>query len=137
MYAELQKKRLGRRIRWTVVLVPFLLVFIGLSTRYLSHPAALDVLSSRSSSWASLSDWTPHKRHAFPDPAPAETSPATTIGSSSVTGTSLTLASASLVAAVPATSTSTASAPWYTPQPVHIISAQSEPLLSQHMLCSR
>ncbi|KAF7306465.1 hypothetical protein MIND_00437700 [Mycena indigotica] len=40
------KRRIGRRTRWTVVLVPLALIFITASTRYLTHPAAFDWLSS-------------------------------------------------------------------------------------------
>ncbi|KAI0754341.1 hypothetical protein C8Q80DRAFT_1094050 [Daedaleopsis nitida] len=81
-YALSQKKRVGRRIRWTVVLVPLILVFIALSTRYITHPAAFDVLASRASGWSTVKDWTPHKRHAEP------AAPATTVDSKP-TGSSL------------------------------------------------
>ena len=77
-----------------MVLVPLVLVFIALSTRYLSHPAAFDALtSSRSATWSTLQDWTPHKRHAAPEPVPASaTGSATTIAFSQPTGSSLSLA---------------------------------------------
>ncbi|EMD35597.1 hypothetical protein CERSUDRAFT_85543 [Gelatoporia subvermispora B] len=66
------KKRTGRRTRWTILLVPAILIFITASTRYLSHPAALDALSPdyAAEDWqtwtAALQDWRPHKRHPFP-----------------------------------------------------------------------
>ena len=90
-YAQQQhaeKKRIGRRIRWAVLLAPLVFVLVGLSTRYLTHPAALDLLSSHetNSGWAAISDWSPHKRHAAPEPA------ATTIDESTPSGTSLSIA---------------------------------------------
>ncbi|EJF59743.1 hypothetical protein BD309DRAFT_876085 [Dichomitus squalens] len=92
-YALLQKKRTARRIRWTVVCVPLVLVFIALSTRYLTHPAAFDALSSsHPATWSTLQDWTPHKRHAAPEPVPDTTGFATTIANSKPTGSSLSLA---------------------------------------------
>ncbi|RPD61430.1 hypothetical protein L227DRAFT_68773 [Lentinus tigrinus ALCF2SS1-6] len=90
-YAQLQKKRVGRRTRWAVVFLPLALVLIALSTRYLTHPAAFDAFSTRSPSWSSVKDWTPHKRHAAPDPVPA-TSAATTVDNAKPTGTDLSLA---------------------------------------------
>ncbi|KAI0697498.1 hypothetical protein C8T65DRAFT_710377 [Cerioporus squamosus] len=99
-YAQLQKKRAGRRTRWTVVFLPLVLIFIALSTRYLTHPAAFDALSSRSPSWSSVKDWTPHKRHAAPEPAPA-TSAATTVGDSKPTATDLSLAPSATNTKVP------------------------------------
>ncbi|CCL98222.1 uncharacterized protein FIBRA_00216 [Fibroporia radiculosa] len=41
----LRKRRTARHTRWTVLLIPLVLIIITLSTRYLSHPAVLDVLS--------------------------------------------------------------------------------------------
>ena len=89
-YAVLQKKRSARRTRWTVVLVPLVLVLVALSTRYLAHPAAFDILASRAPNWSAAKDWTPHKRHAEPDPAP-QTQEATTVDSGKPTDTSLSL----------------------------------------------
>lgn len=63
------KHRTARHTRWTILLVPLVLVLITASTRYVSHPALLDMFSADSSPAAPLS-WTPHKRHASPDPAP-------------------------------------------------------------------
>ncbi|KAH9922890.1 hypothetical protein B0H21DRAFT_701385 [Amylocystis lapponica] len=74
-----EKRRIGRRTRWTVLLVPLALIAITLSTRYLTHPAALDVLSPDEhfpdwQEWTmTFSDWRPHKRHPFPDPHPQDT----------------------------------------------------------------
>jgi hypothetical protein len=63
-------KRVGRRIKWMAILVPLTLILITLSLRYVTHPAALDLLlpdlpsPSGPRTWKScLSDWSPHIRH--------------------------------------------------------------------------
>ncbi|KAF7360259.1 hypothetical protein MVEN_00755000 [Mycena venus] len=57
MSPETLKRRIGRRTRWTVVLVPIALVLITVSTRYLTHPAAFDLFSEPPSlNWESLSE---------------------------------------------------------------------------------
>ncbi|PSS36972.1 hypothetical protein PHLCEN_2v1188 [Hermanssonia centrifuga] len=89
------KQRTARRTRWAVLLVPAVLILITLSTRYLSHPAVLDILSTNydAPSWemwsTTLTDFKPHKRHASPDPEPQQASsliafptPTTTLTSS-------------------------------------------------------
>ncbi|KAF9019109.1 hypothetical protein BDZ89DRAFT_992754 [Hymenopellis radicata] len=63
-----EKRSVGRRIKWTVLLVPLALVLITASTRYITHPAAFDVLSEGFQlNWETLTttgvDWQPHKRH--------------------------------------------------------------------------
>ncbi|KAJ7152253.1 hypothetical protein C8R43DRAFT_1003906 [Mycena crocata] len=68
------KRRIGRRTKWTVVLVPMALILITVSTRYLTHPAAFDMFSEPPSlNWETLSarasEWAPHKRHPLPAPA--------------------------------------------------------------------
>jgi hypothetical protein len=64
------KRVTAQRTKWAVLAVPLVLVLITLTTRYLTHPAALDVLSgSRGlNSWSPtlLTDWRPHKRHPSP-----------------------------------------------------------------------
>ncbi|KAI0792506.1 hypothetical protein C8Q75DRAFT_753184 [Abortiporus biennis] len=40
------KQRTARRMRWSILMVPAVLILITLSTRYLSHPAVLDLLSN-------------------------------------------------------------------------------------------
>ncbi|KAJ7100143.1 hypothetical protein B0H15DRAFT_944501 [Mycena belliarum] len=66
------KRRIGRRTRWTVILVPLVLVLITASTRYLTHPSAFDMFSQPTLNWETLSnrasDWAPHKRHPLPAP---------------------------------------------------------------------
>ncbi|KAH9852263.1 hypothetical protein C2E23DRAFT_731024 [Lenzites betulinus] len=113
VHPELYKKRTGRRIKWAVVLVPFILALVGLSTRYLTHPAAFDVFRPHTN-WESLASsaqsWRPHKRH--PNPAPAES--ATTVDVSSA-GSSLSVATAA--SATPtASSTSNTLVPATAPQ---------------------
>jgi hypothetical protein len=74
--SEAAKHRTGRRTKWTILFVPLVLVFITASTRYVSHPAILDIFSAGSDTgdWqslpSSLTEWRMHKRHASPDPAP-------------------------------------------------------------------
>ncbi|KAI1783246.1 hypothetical protein LXA43DRAFT_355224 [Ganoderma leucocontextum] len=98
-YTLPEKKRIGRRIRWTALLVPLVLIFVALSTRYLTYPAAFDVLStSRSSTWSTAPDWTPHKRHAAPDPLPATSGIATTVQNTRPTGSSLSIAASASAA---------------------------------------
>ncbi|TFK38075.1 hypothetical protein BDQ12DRAFT_120550 [Crucibulum laeve] len=67
------KQRTARRTRWAVLAVPLVVVLITFSSRYLTHPAAFDILSEpASSSWQALvargADWSIHKRHPEPDP---------------------------------------------------------------------
>ncbi|KAJ6558068.1 hypothetical protein B0H19DRAFT_1149792 [Mycena capillaripes] len=86
------KRRIGRRTKWTVVLVPIALIFITASTRYLTHPAAFDMFSEPSLNWETLSDrasdWTPHKRHplAAPDIGSVSTAPSASASFASLTG---------------------------------------------------
>lgn len=89
------------------MLVPLILIFVTLSTRYLTHPAAFDFLSpSRSSPWSTVQDWTPHKRHAAPDPLPATSSGiATTVQNTKPTGSALSVAASAGSAAPSTTST--------------------------------
>lgn len=74
------KLKTARRTRWTILLVPAVLILITASTRYLSHPAALDVFSgyrpSDYDSWAdSLTDWKFHEHrtgHQRREPEPQQ-----------------------------------------------------------------
>jgi hypothetical protein len=72
MSPETLKRRIGRRTKWTIILVPLALVLITASTRYLTHPAAFDMFLEPSLNWETLadrgSDWTPHKRHPLVAP---------------------------------------------------------------------
>ncbi|OBZ67318.1 hypothetical protein A0H81_12615 [Grifola frondosa] len=100
------KRRTARRTKWTVLLVPAVLILIALSTRYLSHPAALDVLSADGPplSWdalaATIQDGRVHKRH--PDGSSAS---ATTNAISFASGTSTPLSLDSPSSTVSASST--------------------------------
>ncbi|KAJ7247850.1 hypothetical protein B0H12DRAFT_1020437 [Mycena haematopus] len=101
MSPETLKRRIGRRTRWTVVFVPIVLILITVSTRCLTHPAALDMFSEPASlNWESLSelasDWTPHKRHL---PTVPRDSLASTGGTQSSSIASLTGASSAAPAA--------------------------------------
>ncbi|TFK49134.1 hypothetical protein OE88DRAFT_1683778 [Heliocybe sulcata] len=96
------KLQSGRRTRWTILLVPAVLILITASTRFLSHPAALDILSTNRASdyesWAaSLTDWnfhehrTKHRRAPLPDSldqmlASVSASTVASVPSSAVTG---------------------------------------------------
>ncbi|KAL1949002.1 hypothetical protein VTO73DRAFT_10808 [Trametes versicolor] len=113
-YALLHKKRTGRRTKWAVVLIPLVLVLIGLSTRYLTHPAIFDALRPRSD-WQSLAEsgksWQPHKRH--PQPVDA----ATTIDVTASTASFSTLSALPSASAAPTgTSSSSTQVPSTAPQ---------------------
>ncbi|KAJ6487840.1 hypothetical protein C8R45DRAFT_1213847 [Mycena sanguinolenta] len=109
MSPETLKRRIGRRTKWTVILVPIVLVLITLSTRYLTHPAAFDMFSEPALNWESLSerasDWTVHKRHppieARDSALPSGASQASSV---SLTATSLTGASGTSSTAAPGSS---------------------------------
>lgn len=103
--AEAAKHQTGRRTRWTILLIPLVLVFITASTRYVSHPAVLDMFSAdqESADWqslpSSLREWRVHKRHASPDPAPqanqADASESVALPTSASSQSALSLASSS------------------------------------------
>ncbi|KAH7912197.1 hypothetical protein BJ138DRAFT_1005019 [Hygrophoropsis aurantiaca] len=63
------KRRPSRSLRWTIYLVPLVLILIAASTRFAAHPAAFDSFSPSAAqlewrSWtAQLVNWTPHARH--------------------------------------------------------------------------
>ncbi|KAH9899203.1 hypothetical protein C8Q73DRAFT_310243 [Cubamyces lactineus] len=91
-YALLQKKRIARRTRLTVFLVPLVLVLVGLSTRYLTRRATLDAFQPPPSwqDWAeSAKQWRVHKRN----PGASNVASVTTVDGKKPTGTALTLAS--------------------------------------------
>ncbi|GJE94817.1 hypothetical protein PsYK624_109920 [Phanerochaete sordida] len=93
--SEAAKQRTGRRTRWTILLIPLVLVLITASTRYVSHPAVLDAFSAGRDpmsweTWASsLSDWRPHKRHASPEPMPQDSGSETVASAPPATSSAL------------------------------------------------
>ncbi|KAI8972898.1 hypothetical protein BD414DRAFT_214333 [Trametes punicea] len=90
-YATFQKKRIGRRTKWTVFLVPLVLVLVGLSTRYLTQSAALEAIRPESN-WrdlaAPMKNWRAHKRQQ----QSSSVASVTTVDGTKPTGTSLSLA---------------------------------------------
>ena len=65
---ELKHKRTSR-IRWSILAVPAVLVFITLTTRYISHPILFDSISGfphEPHESVELTDWGLHKRHPTP-----------------------------------------------------------------------
>lgn len=63
------KQQTGRRFRWAALVVPLVLVFIVVSTRFTTHPVAFDFFSSPASkSWSQVraqsGDWRLHRRHS-------------------------------------------------------------------------
>lgn len=63
------KRRAAVRTKWTILLVPLVLIIITLSTRHIAHPAFFDALSGLPDNCRSerqWSGWGLHKRH--PDP---------------------------------------------------------------------
>lgn len=99
------KRASYQRTKWAVLVVPLVLILITGTTRYLTHPAALDVLSGLSNQDSSLTDWRPHKRH--PDPQAQTTG---TSGSSIAFPTAPPTSSAASSAATSATTTPAAAA---------------------------
>jgi len=102
------KRASSQRTKWTVLVVPLVLILITGTTRYLTHPAAFDVLSglSNQDSWKpALTDWRPHKRH--PDPQAPTTG---TSGSSIAFPTAPPTSSTPLSASTSATTTPAAAA---------------------------
>ena len=92
------------------------LVLINLSTHFLTYSAALDVFASRDLSWQTVADWTPHKQHAHPDPAPVPILgkwTAATVGSATPASTALLLASSSTAAPSMDSSNVVRVAAWY------------------------
>ena len=95
------KRTASRRTRWAVLVVPLLLILISGTTRFLTHPAALDLLSGShpQGHWKpSLTDWRPHKRHpapqasgtsssayVFPTAPPTSSSPTSTTSATTTT----------------------------------------------------
>ncbi|KAM6503503.1 hypothetical protein JOM56_000446 [Amanita muscaria] len=62
---EQQKKAVGRQTKWSILLVPFVLIAITASTRYFTHPAVFDLFTSGFSSTVNVAAL--HKRHGGGD----------------------------------------------------------------------
>lgn len=77
------KRAVSRRMKWAVLTVPLVLMLTTATTRYFSHPAALDLLSGQSEWVPSLEGWRPHKRHPEPMPQAASSGVAFPTASSS------------------------------------------------------
>ncbi|KAG6335513.1 hypothetical protein ID866_3585 [Astraeus odoratus] len=63
------KHTVTQRFRWSVILVPVTLIFVAVTTRFLSHPVAFDLLIPGAEkdwdSWTEkIVDWRPHEGHA-------------------------------------------------------------------------
>ncbi|KAI6044037.1 hypothetical protein EDC04DRAFT_2866192 [Pisolithus marmoratus] len=61
----------ARRLRWSVLVVPFMLILIAAATRFLAHPAAFDLLvpgaENKWDQWSEkILDWRPHSGHSHP-----------------------------------------------------------------------
>ncbi|KAL0960211.1 hypothetical protein HGRIS_011845 [Hohenbuehelia grisea] len=88
------KRRVGRRTKWTAILIPLALILITASTRYITHPVAFDNLfapqsrdfmsplpssSQQHSSWLDPHvHWKWHKRHPANDGEPSSGTPLAT-----------------------------------------------------------
>ncbi|KAG6817105.1 hypothetical protein H0H87_012626 [Tephrocybe sp. NHM501043] len=97
------KRRIGRKTRLTVILIPLTLILITVSTRYLMHPGVFDLFVSApgSLSWQDISSkgllWQTHKRHESHERRQVSTAPSVTTNSP----TSTTSASPTVSANVP------------------------------------
>lgn len=61
-----------RSLRWTVILVPLVLILIAGATRFLTHPAAFDLfvpgVAHEWTTWTEkLADWSVHEHHGTPN----------------------------------------------------------------------
>ncbi|KAF8842430.1 hypothetical protein BDN67DRAFT_926287 [Paxillus ammoniavirescens] len=61
-----------RSLRWTVILVPLILILIAGTTRFLTHPAAFDLfVPGAGHEWTTwtekLADWSAHEQHGTPN----------------------------------------------------------------------
>jgi hypothetical protein len=67
--AATPKRKRTSRLKWSILLVPAVLVLITLTTRYISHPALFDSISGSPHGFhgsAELNNWGLHKRHPRP-----------------------------------------------------------------------
>ncbi|KAL4066996.1 hypothetical protein V8B97DRAFT_1874238 [Scleroderma yunnanense] len=69
------KHKVAHHLRWSVILVPLTLILIVATTRFLSHPAAFDLLipgaQRERRTWTeNIMDWSPHMAHAQAHPPP-------------------------------------------------------------------
>lgn len=103
------KRVISRRTKWTVITVPLVLILITCTTRSLTHPALLDIISGEPvlDTWSpSLSGWRPHKRHPEPMPQAGASSGIvfpTTVAATSTAAPATTSAAAQAVPTIPST----------------------------------
>lgn len=62
------RRKLNLTLRWTIILVPIILIIIAVTTPLIPHPVVFDFFSPTSTpgwkSWSkSLTDWSLHERH--------------------------------------------------------------------------
>ncbi|EGO29627.1 hypothetical protein SERLADRAFT_346098 [Serpula lacrymans var. lacrymans S7.9] len=97
------KRKTARSLKLAILLVPMALILIAASTRYITHPAAFDLVSADSThewdAWSpSWSSWRPHKRHPQADLGMDTSASLSTPGP---TGSSLSVTSSILGAGTP------------------------------------
>lgn len=67
---SLPKQKFHRSIRWTIVLVPLILILLAASTHFQVHPAAFDLLSMDGNhewtKWTKVADWSLREPHKAP-----------------------------------------------------------------------
>ncbi|KIY53860.1 hypothetical protein FISHEDRAFT_20728, partial [Fistulina hepatica ATCC 64428] len=122
----IQKKHIGRRTRYSVLLVPFVVILITLSSRYVAHPASLHLPAQH---WNAQPVWDAH-HHPMPIHARAES--ASTVESSGlpVTASELLTATATSAAASATTaSTTTTKATTTTTSDTSVPTVPTDPVL--------
>ncbi|RDB29718.1 hypothetical protein Hypma_013965 [Hypsizygus marmoreus] len=95
--SDIVKRQIGRRTtRWAMLLVPLVVIFITVSTQYLTGPVAFDAFAKppEPMSWEKLTmhghGWTHHKREPAPAPQLASLTSTSTSGAPTPTTTNAT-----------------------------------------------
>ncbi|OJA17860.1 hypothetical protein AZE42_05903 [Rhizopogon vesiculosus] len=71
VHSSRSRRKYTLTLRWTIILIPIILIAITVTTRVVAHPMVFDAFSPSSTlgwkSWSkSLTDWSLHERHKVP-----------------------------------------------------------------------